>query len=104
MNVPEGYISEIMQYGYQFIISNTWNTEIPEEEPPLTDITDPDIPLAEVPDEDVPLTDVEEPDIPMSDVPKTGDSGNVVMWLILLAVSAAVLTGINLAERKARNR
>ena len=66
--------------------------EVEEEEPPLADIEEPDVPLAEMEEEEVPLTDV----------PKTGDSSNTMLWMMMALLSAAALAGIRIAERKER--
>lgn len=47
----------------------------------------------DIPDENVPLKDVptfeeiEDEGVPLADIPQTGDSGHLLMWLILTAAS-----------------
>jgi len=54
------------------------------------------------PDTDVPEIEIEEPDVPLSDVPKTADNNAAVLWMMMALLSAAVLMGIRIAERKER--
>ncbi|MBR4860681.1 MAG: Cys-Gln thioester bond-forming surface protein [Firmicutes bacterium] len=79
------------------------------EEPPLVEVEDPEVPLEdiEVEDPDVPLIDmpeveIEEEEVPLTDVPKTGDSSNMMLWMMMALLSAAALVGIRIAERKER--
>lgn len=87
-----------------------YEEEIPEpptdtpEEPPLVEVEDPEPPLGEieVEDPDVPLAEIEEPEVPLTDVPKTSDSSNMMLWMMMALLSAAALVGIRIAERKER--
>ena len=74
------------------------------EEPPLVEVEDPEPPLGEieVEDPDVPLAEIEEPEVPLTDVPKTSDSTNMMLWMMMALLSAAALVGIRIAERKER--
>lgn len=69
--------------------------EVEEEEPPLADIEEPDVPLADI-------EEIEEEEVPLTDVPKTGDSSNMMLWMMMALLSAAALAGIRIAERKER--
>jgi LPXTG-motif cell wall-anchored protein len=69
--------------------------EVEEEEPPLADIEEPDVPLADI-------EELEEEEVPLTDVPKTGDSSNMMLWMMMALLSAAALAGIRIAERKER--
>ena len=51
-------------------------------------------------DPDVPLAEIEEEEVPLTDVPKTGDSSNMMLWMMMALLSAAALAGIRIAERK----
>ena len=88
-------------------------TEIPEEEPPLSDepeveIPEEDPPLndepeVEVPEEDPPLSDepeveIPEEDPPLADVPETGDNSGI--WMVTSAMSAAGLIVLVLAGKR----
>ena len=72
------------------------------EEPPLVEIEEPDVPLVDVEDPEVPLVDMEDPEVPLTDVPKTSDNANLMIWMMLVLLSAAGLTAIRIAERKER--
>ena len=77
---------------------------------PEIEIEDPDVPLAEpeeiiVEEPEVPLApadevEIEEEDVPLTDVPKTADNTGMMMWLMLAALSAAVLLGMKVTEAK----
>ena len=73
-----------------YTITNTYDTDIPDDDIPLSDIPDDDVPLADIPDDDVPLTE-----IPDDDVPLTGDSSRKGLWMALAACSALgmIITG-----------
>ena len=86
-----------------YYIKNVVSEEVPEE-PPLVDVGDSKTPLGdvEIEDSDVPLTGMEEEDVPLTDVPKTSDSSNLMLWMMMALLSAAALVGIRIAERKER--
>ena len=78
-------------------------TEIPDEEVPLTepeepgeeiDIEDPEVPLAEVPGEEV---EIEEPEVPLGDAPQTGDNSNTIPFVVLMLAAAR---GLVVTRRK----
>ena len=52
----------------------------------------------EIKDEDVPLEDIFEEEIPLADVPKTGDGS--AMWMVLSVLSALGLAVMFLFDRK----
>lgn len=76
--------------------------DVPLDEEPLVEVEDPDVPKTDIPDEEEPPVEIEEPDVPLSDVPKTADNTAAVLWMMMALLSAAVLMGIRIAERKER--
>ena len=89
-NVPEGYTSEVSRNGMIFTITNTYE-EVPEEEIPLPGPEEPQKP-----------EESEEPEVPLTDVPKTSDSSNMMLWMMMALLSAAALVGIQIGDRKER--
>ena len=73
------------------------NLNIPDGEPPLTDISDGESPLTDIPDGESPLTDI--PD--MATPAKTGDLS--ALFLALSALSGAGLAGVSFIDRKKRD-
>ena len=67
-SVPEGYTMELSQTGNDFVITNTADTELEDEEPPLgpgpgEEGEDPG---------DLPEVDLDDEDVPMGNLPQTG--------------------------------
>ena len=121
-NVPEGYTSEVVQNGMLFTVTNTYE-EVPEEETPLpgpeepevpdepekpdvpqddVEIDEPEVPPTDVPEEDEPEAELEEEEVPLINSPKTSDSTSKLLWMMMTLLSATVLVGIRIAERKER--
>lgn len=102
-NVPEGYTSEVAQNGMIFTITNTYEEEVPEEKPYPPISEEPVEPEAtekpEVPQEDA---GIDEPEVPLTNIPETSDSANMMLWMILTLLSAAILFGIRITEKKER--
>ncbi len=63
----------------------------------ITDIEDPQVPLA-----DAPVVDIPDSQTPLADVPHTGDSSLIIILALVLLISAGGLTGIVLSGRKRR--
>ena len=60
--------------------------------PPEEEIDDPDVPLdpgIEIPG--TPVEEIHDPEVPLADAPKTGDTNNILLMLVLLAVGAGGL-------------
>ncbi len=95
VNVPEGYTSEAVQNGLKFIITNSYEQETPEEELPLPGPEEPEKP--EAPQENVEL---EELDVSLTNVPETSDSSNMMLWMLIAMLSASVLAGMQILDRK----
>ncbi len=79
---------------------------IPEPEPPVVEPEEPELPKGNQEMED-PTIDLNDSDIPQDnmeigdpDVPKTSDNSNLMLWLMLAALSAAGMAGIALTEKK----
>ncbi len=77
VNVPEEPMEEFL--------------EEPIEE---IEIDEPEVPLTEAPGEPVAI---EEPEVPLGDAPKTGDSSNVVLFVVLMLAAGA---GLVVTRRK----
>ena len=58
------------------------------------EIDEPEVPLTEAPGEPVAI---EEPEVPLGDAPKTGDSSNVVLFVVLMLAAGA---GLVVTRRK----
>jgi len=96
--VPEGFTSSVERSGYTFTITNDDKPKDTPEEPDHPDKPEnPDTP-------DTPDTPSEpkQPDKPIDDVPQTGDSGNSALWIGLMALAAAGMTGTAIYGRKRR--
>ena len=70
----------------------------------MIEIEDPDVPLGEIEieDPDVPLAEIEEEEVPLTDVPKTSDSTNMMLQMMMALLTAAALVRIRIAERKVK--
>ena len=135
VDVPEGYTAEVSvsEDGTNVTITNTYtsdgpdepeNPDIPDEQPPLTDLPDepvevpdeqpplvdlpdeqpplvewPDtVPVVSVPDEQPPLVDIPPEDVPMTGIPQTGDFSMV--WYVTALMSALGLAVLTLKKRE----
>lgn len=90
-------------------------SEIPEEEPPLANIPDEEPPLVEIPEEEPPLSEIPDEEPPLADmppteieildreVPKTGDTSATLLWIVM-SLMALFGMGTVLTESCVRRR
>jgi len=64
--------------------------DIPDDDTPAGDLPDADIPDDEIPGGDLPSGKP----VPIEDIPKTGDSSNPLLWVMLMVGSGSGLTGL----------
>jgi uncharacterized repeat protein (TIGR02543 family) len=88
-------------------------TELPDAEVPLSELPDMEVPLGDLPEEELPEDEVplaaapsveeeelEDDLVPLGDAPATGDSGYIVLYAILMLVSALGLVAIAVTSRR----
>ena len=94
--IPDNYSVDVSRSGNAFVITNTADTEIEEEEPPLDpgpgEDGDPgDLPDVDLGDDDVPLgdgdVDLGDEDVPAGSLPNTG----TLWWPVQLLTAAGIV-------------
>ncbi len=92
-DVPDGYSVDISRTGSEFVITNTAETELDDEDTPLgPGEEDPgDLPDVDLGDEDVPLgdgdVDLGDEDVPAGSLPNTG----TLWWPVQLLTAAGIV-------------
>ena len=104
--MPEGYTATVTREGTTFVLTNTLDTDKPEDPKTPEDPQNPDNPPVvpgtpadpQNPSDDttVPGEPVEEP---LGDAPDTGDTNNAVPYVVLMLAAAA---GLVLTRRSSR--
>jgi len=92
IDIPEGYTSEVTKDGTTWLITNTLDSSIPENDPDPDPEKDPD-PTDNPGEKEEPGT--VEPDL--GDAPDTGDHTNAVPFVVLLVIAMA---GLVITRRK----
>lgn len=97
-NIPSEYTMSVQKTGWTFTVTNTAS----DEPTPPDDDGGEDPP--DTPDEPTPPgdnSDEETPDMP--NVPKTGDSSNLLLWVMLALISGIALIVIGVTGKKQKN-
>ncbi|MCD8036405.1 MAG: Cna B-type domain-containing protein [Clostridiales bacterium] len=94
VDVPDGYTSTVSKSGKTYTVTNTYEepedtteTEIPEDTTP-EDTTPEDTTEAETPEDSTPEESSEDtPAQQLYVIPKTGDSANIMLWVVIMAIA-----------------
>ena len=79
-------------------LSDLPDVEIPEEDPPLSDLPDVEIPEEDPPLSDLPELDIPDGDVPLASVPDTGDYSHI--WGFVALISGMGLAVLVLTNKK----
>ncbi|MBR5520106.1 MAG: Cna B-type domain-containing protein [Clostridia bacterium] len=92
-NVDANYTATLEKRGTAFLLTNTRTQDDPEPDDPSPD--DPDMPTPD--DPDVPPT----PDAP-PDNPQTGDTANVMLYIVLMFISGIMMVLLGVTGKRKR--
>ena len=100
-NIPAGYVLTVTEKGTSFVLTNTLTPDNPEEPEDPDNPNGPGDTPPDTPDSPGTSDETETPVKPSGDTPKTGDTSNVLLYMILLYVSgcALIILGI-IGKRK----
>ena len=97
-NVPSGYSVTVEERDTTFILTNTRMEEAPPGDEPSEEP-----PVEGEPSEDTPSGErVPSGGSPMADVPKTGDTTNILLYMVLMYVSGSALILLGITGKRKR--
>lgn len=97
-NVPQGYSMTVEQKESAFVLTNTWTPTPPEDPDDSTNPTDPtDSTNPSEPSNPTTPTTPKDPDEP----PKTGDTTNILLYILLMTISGTMLIVLGVTGKKA---
>ena len=107
-NIPEGYTVTVGKRENTIILTNTLIPEDPIEDPSDENPENPDD-ITDVPSGDTPgdSTDSTDEDTPEGDKesfdPKTGDTSNILLYVIMMYVSGSILILLGIAGKRKKH-